>query len=652
MKYLIDESFDRFPIGELPYDKFHTALGEYHHIIQEGYFGNWYDPIDIHQWRTMDGSWLVTYDENGYYMEQNRGGAGTGAFKNVYATLANKEKLYATYGLDFSIRLFEINEHYAGVAVSYITSRKYYGIGINENGVAVFKRDNENIEIIEKYDMEISDLTTYNFKISVGDSLYVYLDNKVIIKAKIKFEIPSKIALVSKCLARYSKLRVYMTDFEYKDHLKEQKLLGKSLDNKKKYLPKLKCINKIDLKDFGSGRQLRIAMTDNGPIFILAQHQKRYVRDSFARISSLTAFNYNGDVLWTIGKPCNKPDNTLISCDLPFQIADINNDGRLEVIYSMDFEVRIIDLLTAKPIKSMPTPIIKGDPLVKDEPFYRLNVDAIRVADFEGLGYKGDFIIKDRYQNVWAYNQNMELMWRYHNKNTGHFPYIFDYNNDGKDEMFVGYDLVDSNGNIIFDLPMNSDHTDEIIYAKLNEEDGYKFVLASGNEGLNIINNDGTIFKHNEIGHAQRISVAPYDSTTKDLSIIASAFWGSFGIVGSYNSKGELHKIMEMESVGAILSPINYDGYHVFALTHAGKDGGLIDYDLDTVVEFPDDGHPTLCQEVFDIDNDGIDEIICWDLNSMWFYKAEKFSMGKKYEKYPDDAFSNYRGEYLIPKEE
>ena len=109
---------------------------------------------------------------------------------------------------------------------------------------------------------------------------------------------------------------------------------------------------------------------------------------------------------------------------------------------------------------------------------------------------------------------------------------------------------------------------------------------------------------------------------------------------------------MEMESVGQVVSPINYDGIHVLCLTHAGEDGGLIDYDLDTVVSFPDDGHPTLCQEVFDIDNDGIDEIICWDLENMYIYKAKTFVAGKKYDKYPDNAFSNYRGEYLIPKED
>jgi hypothetical protein len=36
----------------------------------------------------------------------------------------------------------------------------------------------------------------------------------------------------------------------------------------------------------------------------------------------------------------------------------------------------------------------------------------------------------------------------------------------------------------------------------------------------------------------------------------------------------------------------------------------------------------------------------------MYFYKAEKTIESKKYEKYPDDSFSNYRGEYLIPKED
>ena len=42
----------------------------------------------------------------------------------------------------------------------------------------------------------------------------------------------------------------------------------------------------------------------------------------------------------------------LVGCSSSGKAADIiNNDGKKEVIYSMDFEIRIIDLLTGKLIK-------------------------------------------------------------------------------------------------------------------------------------------------------------------------------------------------------------------------------------------------------------------------------------------------------------
>lgn len=37
---LLDEDFSDFPIGEFPYDKNHSAMGEYHFIHYPGYYGN------------------------------------------------------------------------------------------------------------------------------------------------------------------------------------------------------------------------------------------------------------------------------------------------------------------------------------------------------------------------------------------------------------------------------------------------------------------------------------------------------------------------------------------------------------------------------------------------------------------------------------
>ena len=409
-------------------------------------------------------------------------------------------------------------------------------------------------------------------------------------------------------------------------------------------------IKKINLKDFGSARQFRIGKVEDNIVLVFAQHKRRIARDTLPSISCLTCVDLDGNILWQKGTP-NHTQSQIVTVDLPFQIADMNDDGELEIIYSMDFKVYIASLKTGEVLKEMDTPVVQGDPLVKDQSLYRLNVDAIRVADFSGLGYKSDFIIKDRYANVWAYNSNMELLWRYNHKNTGHFPYIYDFDDDGYDEMFVGYDMVDHDGTLLWSLPMNSDHTDEIIYTKLKKNETKKLILASGNEGVNICSINGDVIKHNQIGHAQRISVAKYTDKYDGLQILATTFWGSDGIISLFDSNGDLIKHFEQKSNGNMITPINYDGNHILALLNAGPDGGLINGELDKVVKFPNDGHPTLCAEVYDIDDDGIDEILCFDQKEMWIYKAKDFKIGKKYIKYPDEGFSNYRGEYLIEEE-
>ena len=42
---LSNEDFQDFPIGEFPYDKDHTAMGEYQYVVAKGYHGNWVDMV-------------------------------------------------------------------------------------------------------------------------------------------------------------------------------------------------------------------------------------------------------------------------------------------------------------------------------------------------------------------------------------------------------------------------------------------------------------------------------------------------------------------------------------------------------------------------------------------------------------------------------
>ena len=646
---VIKENFKDFNIGEFPYDKAHSAAGEYHYLKPEGYTGNWYDPICLHQWRSMDGSWLITTDGETNFIEQNRGDNSHGAFENVYCCLVHTTHLFANYELNVELKVMDI-KNYCGVAFNYITSRDYDFVGIKGNTISIYKRYEEDFIVYDSKEFEFDDRVTYKIKISVSNITKVYLNDELIFTECMPMCINSRVALVSKAACRYSNFSVSMTDEQYSLHNALKDIEEDRIEAKCAEYPKMECIKKINLKDFGSARQFRIGKVEDNIVLVFAQHKRRIARDTLPSISCLTCVDLDGNILWQKGTP-NHTQSQIVTVDLPFQIADMNDDGELEIIYSMDFKVYIASLKTGEVLKEMDTPVVQGDPLVKDQSLYRLNVDAIRVADFSGLGYKSDFIIKDRYANVWAYNSNMELLWRYNHKNTGHFPYIYDFDDDGYDEMFVGYDMVDHDGTLLWSLPMNSDHTDEIIYTKLKKNETKKLILASGNEGVNICSINGDVIKHNQIGHAQRISVAKYTDKYDGLQILATTFWGSDGIISLFDSNGDLIKHFEQKSNGNMITPINYDGVNVLALLNSSEDGGLIDGELDKVVKFPNDGHPTLCAEVYDIDDDGIDEILCFDQENMWIYKAKEYTLGKKYTKYPDEGFSNYRGEYLLEEE-
>lgn len=635
MRKVYFEDFSDFPLSEFPYDLGHSALGEYHHLMPEGYMGNWYDPINNHQFRSLDGSWMVTYSDK-YYMEQNRGNVLHGHFEKVLPCLILNKKKMINYVLNVQMKLYDL-KYFAGVTFTYVHSRKFLAFGLEKNRVKVFYRNQDVDKVIYENAYDVTDFHLYDLKVIVKDCHYqILLDGKNICEFYFDDISCGNVGIMALSPCAYTDFTVMMEDIDYQKYLME--------NEKKSMFSPLELIKKIDLKNFGTGRQIRFGHLSNGDIFmVFVQHQKRMMRDSFAHISCLTAIDLEGNILWQKGMPQNDFNNTLISADLPIQIYDMDNDGVDEVIYAQNFEVIILNAITGEEKKRMKTPLMD-----ESYPFNRLNVDAIRVADFSNKGYKSDFIIKDRYKNVWAYDYNFNLLWHYNHKNTGHFPYIFDFNNDGCDEMYVGYDMVDSKGNILWSLPINSDHTDEIIYTSLDGKNEYLF-LASGNEGFNVCTKDGEIIKSIPVGHAQRISCGHF--LNDKMQICVTSFWGANGIVYLFDDRLNLLWEKELVGNGNVITPVNYDGIHELILLNGStKYGGLMDGNGNIVVEFPNDGHPDLCAEVLDIDNDGVDEILLWNQKRMYIYKAKEYIKGNYKEKYPLYAFSNYRGEFSLKK--
>ncbi len=662
-KILFQDNFSHFPIGEFPFDPDHSATGEYHFITETGYAGNWINQVCNYNYNGSGPSWIITEENGNHYMEQMR--IEKNKPHRIFPTLQTGSRLWFDYSAQVTLRRIS-TKGCAGLAFCMQNSLNTLVFLLENNYAKLVYRHKEHVGTLCETPFLHNCDNDYLLSVSIhGEEVICSINNHDVLKTSTPLAAKGgKIGITADCPTQFTNVLVEADYTTYMAILAKQENENQTITALKSQYPTMKLWKKIDLKNFGTSRQIRfghLTGTEEWHI-VLAQAQKRVHRDAYAHISCLTAIDLNGNILWQKGEPSeNSAVLGKISADMPFQIYDINGDGKDEVICGRNFEIQILEGATGAVLQSVKTPLsTEEDASLIGVPYHiyafdRINPDGIRIANFSGNSRPSDLLIKDRYCRVYALNAKLELLWKYQSpKNTGHFPLAIDINGDGKDELLCGYTLLDSQGNPIWTLPIETDHTDEIVAGKWMEdsEKGY-FACVSGTQGFFLADFQGNIVMHDFIGHAQRISIGNYCPDLAGFQIIVSNFWGHQGILYLYDSKGNPLWEMENECNGNILAPVNWkgDGTDLILLNADITKGGLIDGNGHQAVSFPDDGHPTLCCEAIDLCGDSRDELVVWDYHSMYIYTQSDGILTNCYHpvKYPIYNASNYRGEYSFP---
>lgn len=652
------EDFSDFNIGDFPYDLEHSAMGEYHYYPPQGYQGNWYCPITDSNMRGP--MWMIVQRDGkkaieSQVMHRQR--------PSVWNMIVTGDEEWQDYQVEAELKILNTSL-LAGLAFRYQNSRCFYSICFENQSVKIIKRHHEDyVELFSKSFKYNCDMIYQIKVICDGSKFEFYINDQYIAKVEDSAFKKGRIALCANTPAQFSEIKISSTMIAYEKLCAQQKTKRKELRTIRKRYPQPKLWKVLDLDNFGTGRSIRFGdLTGNGQYdILLAQSQKRIFKDRYANISCLTAIDLDGNILWQIGEP--NEDNAYITADLPFQIVDIDMDGKNEVVVAMDFKLMILEGSTGKIKKSIRTPIsdapvgtlYAGVPFDRYA-FDRVNIDCIRICNFSGKEKPTDILVKDRYSRIWVYDNELNFLWKYHDGITGHFPYTEDINNDGREEMVVGYNLVDADGNRLWTLPIHTDHTDEIIIGKWNPDICEQLIgLVCGDEGFVICDLEGNILLKDLIGHAQRISVGNFRPELDGLEIAVTTYWGHQGIFYIYSGRGEMLYSSEPGINGIMITPVNWtgDGQDLILINGNVEKGGMMDGYARRVVTFPDDGHPDLCAEVVDLTGDCRDEIVLWDNKKMFIYTQDKkFTGGRIYNpyKYPNYNASNYRGEYSWPR--
>ena len=417
--------------------------------------------------------------------------------------------------------------------------------------------------------------------------------------------------------------------------------------------PRPKLWKKFETPGFGAGRNVRFGDLDGDgvPDMLIAQNIPRIRGDAFDAISCLTAVTLEGKVLWRIGRP--DPRNGLLTNDTPFQIHDIDGDGRSEVVMVKDFQLQILDGATGRLKKSAWMP---KAPAAKERGFELVSGDSIVFLNLSGHPDRREMLVKDRYEHFWVYDNQLKLLWQ-GDEMTGHYPYPFPRASDGRDEVAIGYSLWTPEGNRLWSQASAlKDHADGVMIGNLSgDPQAAPRMYASGSdEGFLMFDMDGKLLKQVRVGHNQSPAVGKFRPDLPGLQYMSVNFWRNPGIVTLFDWNGAILAQDEPIHTGSPMLPVNWrgDGQEFVLLSGNVREGGMLDGHLRRVVMFPDDGHPDLAANVMDLTGDQRDEIVLWDQNRVWIYTQDRPFDGRRIyapRRNPDYNESNYRTNVSLP---
>lgn len=653
---LLRDDFSRFPPGWLsqPVGQLNAAIQEYHYLPHRGVpLDPWFNPI-VHQ-----DAWIASDEDGKSYVEQ-QGLTDRPAWFN--AMLVTGEPEWKNYTVEARVKPLSFGD-VAGIVFRYHTNRHYYVFGLRDGDKAVLRLRlslDEKLRTAAWRDLGAAKFTYdtrryYTLKVeNQGPHIRAYIDGQLVLEADDSEILAGKAGITANRPARFTDFAVTAADSEIKAiqaaiAQRNQELVRLQAANPKPVLWK-----RISTPAFGAGRNIRLGDLDgDGKTDILiGQNIPRVRGDAFDHLSCLTAITLEGKVLWQQGRP--DPRNGLLTNDTPFQIHDVDGDGHSEVVLVRDFQLQILDGRTGKQKRSVWMPRMGDD--MKERPYELNSGDSIAFLNLSGHKEPREILVKDRYAHFWVYDNELKLLWSGDGQ-TGHYPYAFDADGDGKEEFMLGYSLWSHDGRKLWSRDTElKDHADGIAMGNFSgDAKAQPMVYACGSdEGFILFDREGRILKHLLIGHAQSPSVAKYRADVPGLQLMTINYWRNPGIITLFDAQGNILVQEEPIHSGSPLLPVNWrgDGQELALLSGNVREGGLIDGQLRRAVMFPNDGHPDLAAMVADLTGDARDEILLWDQSSIWIYTQDRpFSGPRLYapKRNPDFNESNYRTTVSLP---
>lgn len=395
----------------------------------------------------------------------------------------------------------------------------------------------------------------------------------------------------------------------------------------------------LQLADLNGDGELEMLALQTAGQFCSTVYKRGDLDEVDRTLYCLTALTWNGEVMWQDGTPYNRDfpftGHGAQAGDMMLCVEDVDSDGKPDVLVIRHGRLAILEAETGKERKSIALP---SDNYVK-----------IYTAQL-GPPEQGRQIIckvNDRAYKPWGYanpvvvyNADLSV---YHEpfsvRGSGHNLVIMDINGDGRDELFIGYSLLDHECNVIWSVDAK-EHADHIGVSDFNG-DGKLEVRYAGSKDFFVTDLSGNILWESSAGHSQTSVEGPWGSGRKRQIIMCEKNRGLWG----------------MDTAGNILwNNTDINGYAAGDVKWSrGRSWALFRPQLKTIKPTPYESDPAWSKILWPrfLDGDGSPlDVFPWKddyAQPKWLIRAERsYDCGLKYYPIAQDIDNDGLDEVII----
>lgn len=338
--------------------------------------------------------------------------------------------------------------------------------------------------------------------------------------------------------------------------------------------------------------------------------------DSSRQITCVTAISLSdGSLLWQDG--ATDTNNFRVFADLPVQVFDWNKDEVDDVIFFKDNEIRILNGADGSILQSVPayTPY------------------SLYIYHPNRLGERAGLVLHHRGGNV-LLNSDLAVEWAVENT-FSHFPMSVDIDGDGDPELLSNYRMIRSDGSVIWQRDDIGMHNDAANWGDVTCSGQTEIAIATSGKSI-LLNREGKTIWRGVEDHAQHITIGSFlpSNCAKQVATIDRDKKGS-GILRLYDSRGRI--LWEKGGMGEIAMMTRLDSWVpdvseslILISRSADKPPTIYDGRGNIVARLPFpparvrqegvDRYTKHFAQHFDIDGDGVEEILLSNEKALWIY--------------------------------